>query len=386
MEIWPVLKEVRSAYVLGTLPSKTFGKVSDNTMDLLKNVLERYGSLSSWKLSSLSHKEFSWKKARKGLEAAEDGDVALSLEAMKVDATRELLNRKSAMAWGGGIIINTEEKRKFFQGFKYETLTSNPENRELIGKFVSKKENNTLEAYIKDEDKAWKEDLDGETRVYLVKDKSGNIALFFSVKCGLLVGENLEEKLSEEDQDFVNTIIDLIKEKDEMGKRNMYDLGISVYGNEVDRLFEIAEHRFETKTESIEIGQSQNTINVPTCMSAIELRHLCKNENYVMPAEVNIPLGFGIFWEIIVPIIIEITKQVGCKYVYLFAADKTEEQSEFKMKKLISHYKNNFKFSECDEGMKFVKPEYDNHCYGLIQSVSNLESNREAIWHEFSDV
>ena len=73
--------------------------------------------------------------------------------------------------------------------------------------------------------------------------------MFFSVKCGLLVGENLEEKLSEEDQDFVNTIIDLIKEKDEMGKRNMYDLGISVYGNEVDRLFEIAEHRFETKTE-----------------------------------------------------------------------------------------------------------------------------------------
>ena len=56
------------------------------------------------------------------------------------------------------------------------------------------------------------------------------------------------------------------------------------------------------------------------------------------------------------------------------------------MKKLISHYKNNFKFAECDEGMKFVKPEYDNHCYGLIQQVSQLESNREAIWHEFSDI
>ena len=41
---------------------------------------------------------------------------------------------------------------------------------------------------------------------------------------------------------------------------------------------------------------------------------------------------------------------------------------------------------ECDEGIKFVKPEYDNHCYGLIQRVSKLESNREAIWHEFSDV
>ena len=116
----------------------------------------------------------------------------------------------------------------------------------------------------------------------------------------------------------------------------------------------------------IEIGQSENTINVPNCISAIELRHLCKNENFIVQEEVDIPLGFGIFWEIIVPIIIDITKKVGCKYVYLFAADKTEGQNEIEMKKLISYYKNNFKFSECDEGIKFVKPEYDNHCYGLI--------------------
>ena len=116
----------------------------------------------------------------------------------------------------------------------------------------------------------------------------------------------------------------------------------------------------------IEIGQSENTINVPNCISAIELRHLCKNENFIVQEEVDIPLGFGSFWEIIVPIIIDITKKVGCKYVYLFAADKTEGQNEIEMKKLISYYKNNFKFSECDECIKFVKPEYDNHCYGLI--------------------
>lgn len=36
---------------------------------MLKSVLERYGSLSSWKLSSLSHEEFSWKKANNSLEA-----------------------------------------------------------------------------------------------------------------------------------------------------------------------------------------------------------------------------------------------------------------------------------------------------------------------------
>lgn len=94
----PVLKEVRSSYMTGVLFSDVEGSVSEKTMELLKSVLERYGSLTSWKLSSLSHEEFAWKKARKGLKADDDGDVELLLDAMRVDATRELMNRKTAMA------------------------------------------------------------------------------------------------------------------------------------------------------------------------------------------------------------------------------------------------------------------------------------------------
>ena len=37
-------------------------------------------------------------KARAGLEAGDDGDTKLLLDAMRVDATRELMNRKSEMA------------------------------------------------------------------------------------------------------------------------------------------------------------------------------------------------------------------------------------------------------------------------------------------------
>ena len=65
----------------------------------------------------------------------------------------------------GGITINVGEKRNYFREFEYEILTSKPENKALLSEFVSKKANNTLEAYIRDEDKAWAEDLDGETRV-----------------------------------------------------------------------------------------------------------------------------------------------------------------------------------------------------------------------------
>ena len=94
----PVLTVVRSEFRLVNPFSNDEGTVSEKTVELLKNVLNRYGSLSSWKLSSLSHEEFSWKKSRVGLDAGEDGNVELSLEAMKVDATKELVARKAAMA------------------------------------------------------------------------------------------------------------------------------------------------------------------------------------------------------------------------------------------------------------------------------------------------
>ena len=94
----PVLTEVRSEFGMLRPFADVRGSVSAKTMELLKSVLNRYGSLSSWKLSSLSHEEFSWKKSRVGLEANEDGNVELALDAMKVDATKELVARKAAMA------------------------------------------------------------------------------------------------------------------------------------------------------------------------------------------------------------------------------------------------------------------------------------------------
>ena len=48
------------------------------------------------------------------------------------------------------------------------------------------------------------------------------VALFFSVKCGLLVGENLEEKLSDEYQEFVDAVIEVKKSKDENDIQQMY--------------------------------------------------------------------------------------------------------------------------------------------------------------------
>lgn len=285
-----------------------------------------------------------------------------------------------------GSIINTEERRRYFQNFTCGVLTADLQNRELIKKFVSKKANNQLESYIKDDDKAWAEDSDGETRVYVVKDENGKIALFFSIKCGLLIGENPKYKLNPAEREFVEIIYEAMVNDDQSALEGYYAYGTSEFGERIDTLFEVANKRLNIKKESKKTGQVE-TWRVEKCVSAIELRHLCKNEQYSVPENLGVPFGFGIFWEKIVPELIGITKKVGCKYIYLFAADKSEELGDGNIKSLVNYYKNDFKFYECeDDDLVIVKPDYDEDCYGLIQEVSMLESNREAVWHEFSDV
>lgn len=91
----PVLKSVRSEYMGGSPFESVMGDVSENTKRLVKSVLDKYGTVSSWKLSSLSHNEFSWKCARRGLGAKDNGNVKLKVSAMKVDAAKELSLRKN---------------------------------------------------------------------------------------------------------------------------------------------------------------------------------------------------------------------------------------------------------------------------------------------------
>ena len=91
----PVLKSVRSEFYKGTHFVNVSDEVSNQTRALLAGVMKRYGTLDSWKLSSLSHREFSWKKARSEAEAAGMQEAKMSLDSMKVDAVRESLLRKS---------------------------------------------------------------------------------------------------------------------------------------------------------------------------------------------------------------------------------------------------------------------------------------------------
>ena len=102
---------------------------------------------------------------------------------------------------------------------------------------------------------------------------------------------------------------------------------------------------------------------------------------------------------------------MGCKYVYLFAADNSEyekvlehndnaiaysqeydmefeeadlnekekEEHNSDLKKLVSYYINNLKFRLVSE-YTILKPHFERNCYTLIQDVADLAHKRELIW------
>ena len=90
----PVLPSVRGEFMKSSPFEDIDDSTSSDTATLIEEVLNRYGSISSWNLSVMSHEELSWKLARSGLELSENGTQQLSIDAIRLDAVRERLARR----------------------------------------------------------------------------------------------------------------------------------------------------------------------------------------------------------------------------------------------------------------------------------------------------
>jgi len=83
----PVCSEVRCNYTPDGINAKS-GELSFVSAYIVKNIIEEYGSIESWKLSEITHKEISWLKARKGLAADEPGNRPIQPEDIREDAKK----------------------------------------------------------------------------------------------------------------------------------------------------------------------------------------------------------------------------------------------------------------------------------------------------------
>lgn len=91
----PVLKEIRNIFKNGDIDTLNESRVSDYTKQVVQETLKYYGSWDSWKLSSLSHGELSWKNSRIGIRLSENSDNPMRDEDIKLDAKRVMNFRKN---------------------------------------------------------------------------------------------------------------------------------------------------------------------------------------------------------------------------------------------------------------------------------------------------
>lgn len=255
--------------------------------------------------------------------------------------------------------------------------------------FSCKIHNNSLEQYFRT--RAYQANKDGEMRFYIIREPDNNkIVLFFSLKCGIVftthVLDDNYRSLSTPEKEYVNSLIKALDCYNTSNGDNYLSLvksGKKLFPENHSLLAEIANHRRNIKKTINQVNDKYNIISVNECFSSIEICHFCRCDDYSLDSRIHFPLGFGLFWQKIVPTIQKISDQIGCEFLYLFAADCSDNPDE---QKLISYYENSLGFHPLnDEGVIILKPNYDDFCVGLLQRIGNLKTAQELAWNYFSD-
>ncbi|MBT9698801.1 hypothetical protein [Eubacterium ventriosum] len=315
--------------------------------------------------------------------------------------------------------MTIEEQKNYLHNlFKLEELRKSESNKNEVKKFSQAKKGNIISNYLINQ--AWDDDINRNTKVFLVKDKeTGQIAFYFAINCGILFEELNIVRLKEGEISAFNryvTATQRMKQKnmnnEEMESVNKeYEIALGELweavedSDRVSFLLQQAEEKVQKKEEKSEAlsdtDEEKHTQPVQETFPAIDIKFLCRNAEYKPKIELDFKLGVFVFWEIIVPHLLEISEKVGCKYIYLFAADNSENiadekeeiipwsqgydpyeeeiEKESNVRSLVSYYINELKFKYVTN-YKILKPHFERTCYTLVQEVDMLQNNREMVW------
>lgn len=237
----------------------------------------------------------------------------------------------------------TEQQKKVLESFSIERLSASDINLRLVGSFSNPKSDSLTNKIQSD---AYEEDENGSVAYYVIKDPEGNILFYFSLKCG-----QLYDKLIEKEQ--LRLIKNLFKYFDEIEKEKstsdedrklIMEIRESVRaskGISKEKLEKIQKKDNKAVTD-IENLFTENLQRVGQTFAGIEIVQFCANENFRKFFD---SLGFFphfgalVFWNFLVPIVLEVRKHIGCQYLFLFAADTSDDES------LIRYYYRTLHFT-----------------------------------------
>ena len=274
----------------------------------------------------------------------------------------------------------TKQQKKILESFSIERLSSSTINLRLVEDFFNPK-SESLTNKIQSE--AFEEDENGSVAYYVIKNKEGNIVFYFSLKSG-----QLYDKLIEKEQ--LRLIKNLFKYFDEIEKEEstsdedrqlIKEIRESVRtskGISKAELEKIQKKDNKAVTD-IENVFTENLQRVGQTFAGVEIVQFCANETY---REYFDSLGFFphfgavVFWYFLVPIILKVRKHIGCQYLFLFAADTSDDES------LIRYYRT-LHFADAGKHGAVI-PLYDWTCRFMYQEISVLAQRKREFFNNFN--
>lgn len=317
--------------------------------------------------------------------------------------------------------LSIEEQKKYlFDNLELENLRFQDKNKDDIKSFSQATKGDVISNYLIN--KAWNDDEERNTKVFLIRDKkTKEIAFYFAINCGILFSDlNIWSMTPEEKKPFDKYVeaMQLLKKTDLSEEEN--EKANEQYSNSMGELWEVvedpdrvskllslAEEKVQILEEKREVfsgsSEAEHVQQVQETFPAIDIKFLGRNGNYNPSIQLDFRLGVYVFWEMIVPHLLEIADKVGCKYIYLFAADNSEKKEEnlseapmwtpdydpysdedeksekVEIHKLVNYYINELKFRYVTK-YKILKPHFERTCFTLVQEVDDLQKNRESVW------
>lgn len=274
----------------------------------------------------------------------------------------------------------TEEQRAILDSLVCERLSRNSINMREIDSFFNSKNEKLVERLLNE---AYSEDENDQIAYYLVKDKDGHILFYFSLKCGQLYDRHLDFNLYKLLVELYDGLLKMKKESDTTpGDAVVIDKVLEEIRSRKG-IIKADLKRISKKNKSIEDFEKlfdDDQEKVGETFSGVEIVQFCSNENcskYWRQYGLSQKLGVVVFWHFIVPKVLSLMEIVGCQYIFLFAADDSEDED------LVNYYKTWLKFESSQE-RSAATPVYDLTCKFLYQDTGSLKVKQDYFYDHFN--
>jgi len=276
----------------------------------------------------------------------------------------------------------TEEQKRILDSLVVERLRENKEENALLVKSFANEKNPTLVQIIKT-DYAFNKDQEGKAAYYVVKTPAGKLLLYFSLKCG-----ELFEKLDMEKMQMalrIKNSVYKIQNRDSFPVEEVEAAETFLHENieEIKSILPDIESYLDKKDDfkaDVNIELNTEMQRVLRTYPAIEVVEFCANENgrdAWRQLGINRKMGECVFWHCIVPKLMKVQDEIGCQYVYLFAADTSLDGD------LANYYKVALHFEQ-SATLGANKPQYDFQCFFLCQEMNKLIQGQNEFYEYFN--